>query len=542
VERTARTKASNKVAVKRKKVSNKTAPKKKRTKKVTLDDGDGEVVTPNVFDQPPVASKKGKQTKEDGIIGVGTPKKKRVVGGGNKKQERLASNGRILVRPTKWDVILPARRGEGSSSYDEDDEEDEDDDDNDEIIDDAIVNTEDGHDEIEDDPAMHESIEESSTSSVESKERRICHTSSDEDSEVLNCSAQEGTANPPKEKASEEDSEVLNRSAQKGTANPPERNPNAAASSLVRFDGDILVRGMSKKESVRNRQKHVADRVIQYVKSDVFRRIKFINSDAMFQKAFQLVTKHENVPQHQRLQFQMLYENAFNHALNTKRSSCEQAGGKIMRKTLSEFKERGEEFFIIEEICKLRRAATERERKAFFWFFDTFLECVCGARYWRKAKATMLVSEAADERGKLVTKSDEAFALLLIDNYIDKWKDALTEEVEARTDKVTEGDQSNNNKKSKRLTGKYTAITSGHCKYGGWSRDGTARFNELYNLVQEDRASAKSEEMECELLALCRRSHVGAITDGNAEQEQGGGNASDGIEAAPVEAAWDLDD
>ncbi len=166
------------------------------------------------------------------------------------KQKRLASNGRILVRPTKWDVFLPARRGEGSSSYDEDDEEDDDDNDDDEIFDEAIVNTEDGHDETEDNPAMQESIKESSTSSVESEGRRIRHTSSDEDSEVLNRSAQEGTANPPKEKASEEDSEVLNGSAQKGTANPPEGNPNAAASSLVRFDGNILVGGMSKEESV----------------------------------------------------------------------------------------------------------------------------------------------------------------------------------------------------------------------------------------------------------------------------------------------------
>ncbi len=61
----------------------------------------------------------------------------------------------------------------------------------------------------------------------------------------------------------------------------------------------------------------------------------------------------------------------------------------------------------------------------------------------------MLVSKAEDERGKLVTKSDEAFALLLIDNYIDKCKDALTDEVEAGTDKVTGGDQSNNNNKIK---------------------------------------------------------------------------------------------
>ncbi len=63
----------------------------------------------------------------------------------------------------------------------------------------------------------------------------------------------------------------------------------------------------------------------------------------------------------------------------------------------------------------------------------------------------------------------------------------------------------------------------------------------MYNLVQEDRASAKSEEMKFAFLALRRRSQAaGAITDGNTEQKQGVGNALDGIEAAPVEAAWDL--
>jgi hypothetical protein len=48
---------------------------------------------------------------------------------------------------------------------------------------------------------------------------------------------------------------------------------------------------------------------------------------------------------------------------------------------------------------------------------------VCGANAWRNAKKTMLVSEARhSNNSKIVTTSDEAFALLLIDNHLEKWK------------------------------------------------------------------------------------------------------------------------
>ena len=52
----------------------------------------------------------------------------------------------------------------------------------------------------------------------------------------------------------------------------------------------------------------------------------------------------------------------------------------------------------------------------------------------------MSVSDAVDEDGrrKLVTKSDEAFGLLLIDNYIDKWSTTLTNV--ARAGMTTEKD------------------------------------------------------------------------------------------------------
>ncbi len=56
---------------------------------------------------------------------------------------------------------------------------------------------------------------------------------------------------------------------------------------------------------------------------------------------------------------------------------------------------------------------------------------MCGSRSWGKQKQYELVSKATEEggRGKLVTKSNEAFALLLFENYIEKWKKLTTMDV-----------------------------------------------------------------------------------------------------------------
>ncbi len=89
---------------------------------------------------------------------------------------------------------------------------------------------------------------------------------------------------------------------------------------------------------------------------------------------------------------------------------------------------------------------------------------------------------------------------------------------------------------------KSTLKKSGHCKYGGWSRDGTARFNELYNLVAEDRLCPQAEAIETELLAFCRKEMgAGGLQEGGGKE---GGAAAMVVEqeAVAVEAAWDLDD
>ena len=119
--------------------------------------------------------------------------------------------------------------------------------------------------------------------------------------------------------------------------------------------------------------------------------------------------------------------------MNSKRSFCEQAGKNIMMKELKRFKEEGISMFSIDELQKMRRATTEREKKAFLWFYGTFLECVCGLKQWGVNKSSQLVSQAsssATNHGKLVTVSDEAFALLLYDNYNEKWLKAFQQEEE----------------------------------------------------------------------------------------------------------------
>ena len=170
---------------------------------------------------------------------------------------------------------------------------------------------------------------------------------------------------------------------------------------------------------------------------------------------------------------------------------------------------------------------------------------MCGRRYWGKQKVNELISEAREPggRGKVVTKSDEAFALLLFENYIDKWRSPppVSDEVEDSGARQQEGQRKKKAKPKQR--GAYTGKKSGHCKYGGWSHEGMARFNALYRLVQEDRSCPQAEVMETELMAFCR-SRAGLVDGRDAQGGERGNDTSvsAAMDTTFVEAAWDLDD
>lgn len=318
--------------------------------------------------------------------------------------------------------------------------------------------------------------------------------------------------------------------------------------TIRNVDFDIQICALSKSESLRNQQPHVAQRIRAFVKTELFRKIKFINNDVMFKKAFNCVMEHEHVPQDKHAQFQMIYESTFNDALNQKRSSCEQTAGDIVRKSIRDFGAMDMEFFTMEELCKLRRAENVREMDAFHWFFAVYIESVCGKRSWGRQKKHQLISEAKVKGGnaKMVTRSDEAFGLLMLENYIDKWKAMIADE--DADDDEDDGDRKMparggaTKKEPLRLRGIYTSKKRGHCKYSGWSREGIARFNELYKLVCEDRDSENAASMEQQFLKRLQQ-YFGMKDGANANDDGGDAITESNLpEASVVEAAWDLDE
>ncbi len=179
----------------------------------------------------------------------------------------------------------------------------------------------------------------------------------------------------------------MRSSAQAGAANPlrtsDSEDQGTPPGPPARADGRAIVSSMPLEAPTV--QKNVAQRIVLFVKNTLFRQIKFVTSTKSFNEAFQKVLVEER-PRNPYI-FQLTYQCTFKAALNQKRRTCELSGKKIVIKAINEvFKNCEQEFFTFDKVCKLRRATTDRERQAFFWFFDSFLECVCGASAWNNAK------------------------------------------------------------------------------------------------------------------------------------------------------------
>jgi len=116
-------------------------------------------------------------------------------------------------------------------------------------------------------------------------------------------------------------------------------------------------------------------------------------------------------------------------------------------------------------------------------FVENFLACVVGKVQWKRNVKKNLIT-------KFTTNSDEAFALLVLENGWDEWikidahehffsKQGLNEE---KTRKVVGG-------------GRYTAEAKGSIRFGGWKEEGVLRFNELCEIVKKDRAENGSFDL-----------------------------------------------
>lgn len=98
-------------------------------------------------------------------------------------------------------------------------------------------------------------------------------------------------------------------------------------------------------------------------------------------------------------------------------------------------------------------------------FCDEFLRCVVGKLSWRDRVCSDYVSDFS-------TPSDEALALLILENSWDRWEQIYDMDGDYR--KAT-------------ISTRWTSDSHQASPYAGWNLEGRERFNELHQIVIRDR-------------------------------------------------------
>ena len=161
------------------------------------------------------------------------------------------------------------------------------------------------------------------------------------------------------------------------------------------------------------------------------------------------------------------------------------------------------------EIARLRQGKEEH----WFWFAGSLLETVAGVRNgWGQEKYFIEdIAQAKDTKGRtMVSITDEAFTLLLKDNYIDKWIERCNNGWHERV--------------SGRKMGKYSSSASGEQGRSGWSKEGMKKFNAYVNMVRASRTHETTPEKEHALMMFLQSTEKGRKVVQRANQVSSGRN------------------
>jgi hypothetical protein len=140
--------------------------------------------------------------------------------------------------------------------------------------------------------------------------------------------------------------------------------------------------------------------------------------------------------------------------------------------------------------------AGRRYVKTYTVFFDTFMPCATKKSTWIAQIAKAGITKQDKNRVRLCTVSDEAFALLLLENSFDRWLDLHTQVRKLPKQHRGSKDKGFQSKIPPRYTSggiKYET-TDPKQSYKGWSDRGRRRFNELFDHVKQDRQDHPSFE------------------------------------------------
>jgi len=135
----------------------------------------------------------------------------------------------------------------------------------------------------------------------------------------------------------------------------------------------------------------------------------------------------------------------------------------------------------VEQILLMRSPGND----AYYKFFDEMLSQVVGRTVWKRDTVLKPVR-------KIATCSDEAFAILLIENSFDAWikqAEKITPTGHIGVPPIDVGNYQSGKTR-------YTANGAGTKKDKGWSEEGLKRYNELCHMVWMNRKEDHSKEFE----------------------------------------------
>lgn len=138
-------------------------------------------------------------------------------------------------------------------------------------------------------------------------------------------------------------------------------------------------------------------------------------------------------------------------------------------------------------------------------FCEYILPCVVGRKHWNESVSKVKVCD-------LATVTDEACALLVLENIWDTWMALPLDEHRTRKRKAEE-----EGKKRVFRHGKYTEKSREGKKYKGWDNFGLNRMNEMIKLVKEDRE--KNSTWDAEYLKAMKDQAAGKRKRKKAENE-----------------------
>jgi hypothetical protein len=260
--------------------------------------------------------------------------------------------------------------------------------------------------------------------------------------------------------------------------------------------------GKRKKPAGTEENKELLNSIENQSKGFLFSKQKFANSAAQEANLGKLMLRYGTIPndlKNDKKYFIDQYSSVMRKVIFERRSYVQTEYRKIFLKLHKD----KTPFPSVEDLtkCLAREIETDAEYEVFVFYCEELLGKMVGASEWApKIRCFNTISGAIRQNTKvpLISPSDEAFAVLLVANCIDRW----TEEVEEDAARPS-GDP----KPKKNVNGRYTKCDAGQSKYGGWSPEGLKHYNDLLALSKESRESPRCVLVEEKCREILRQKH-----------------------------------